>query len=57
MTAMPCFASSRAVPPVDRISTPRACRLRAKSTMPSLSDTLSSARVTGRIGRPPGSVL
>ena len=39
-------ASSRAVPPVETISTPSSASPRAKSTSPRLSDTLSSARRT-----------
>src|SRR5690606_5710992 len=41
---MPASASRRAVPPVERSATPAACSPRAKSTMPVLSETLSSAR-------------
>src|SRR5690606_23203875 len=40
--------SSFQVPPVERISTPRALSSRAKSTTPVLSETLISARRTGR---------
>src|SRR3989442_15723775 len=40
---MPASASSFAVPPVERISTPSATSPRAKSTRPRLSLTLSSA--------------
>src|ERR671932_614926 len=43
---MPASASSRAVPPVETISTPSSVRPRAKSTSPRLSDTVSSARRT-----------
>src|SRR5690606_30832345 len=43
---MPESAISRAVPPVDSKATPAACSPRAKSTMPVLSETLSSARRT-----------
>src|ERR1700712_1567688 len=50
---MPAPSSSRAVPPVETISTPRSARPRAKSTSPRLSDTVSSARLTCT---PPGSV-
>src|SRR5215213_10661423 len=41
---MPCSASSRAVPPVEMISTPSSPSPRANSTRPRLSDTLRSAR-------------
>ena len=41
--AIPAPASSRAVPPVETISTPSSSRPRAKSTIPSFSDTDSSA--------------
>src|SRR5215216_4590117 len=40
---MPCAPSSRAVPPVETISTPSSTRPRANSTSPRLSDTLRSA--------------
>src|SRR5689334_15765984 len=43
---MPASASSRAVPPVESSATPRTASARAKSTMPVLSETESSARVT-----------
>src|SRR5687767_13554575 len=43
---MPASASSRAVPPVETISTPSCARPRAKSTSPRLSDTDRSARRT-----------
>src|SRR5918995_2045400 len=43
---MPSRCSSRAVPPVDTISTPSSLRPRAKSTSPRLSLTVSSARRT-----------
>src|SRR6185503_7995349 len=48
---MPSAASSRAVPPVETISTPRFASPRANSTSPRLSDTLRSAR---RIRTSPG---
>src|SRR5881275_3285959 len=44
--SMPWSRSSRAVPPVETISTPRSARPRAKSTRPRLSETVSSARRT-----------
>src|SRR4051812_48449985 len=50
--SMPWSRSSRAVPPVETISTPRSARPRAKSTSPRLSETVSSAR---RTRTPPGS--
>src|SRR3954452_6867498 len=40
---MPASASSRAVPPVETISTPRSASPRANSTRPRLSETVSSA--------------
>src|SRR2546423_10034425 len=43
---MPASASSRAVPPVDTISTSSSARPRAKSTSPRLSETVRSARRT-----------
>src|SRR5689334_10320135 len=43
---MSCSSSSRAVPPVDSRRMPRAASARAKSTMPVLSETDSSACVT-----------
>src|SRR3712207_3267543 len=43
---MPAPSSSRAVPPVETISTPRSASPRANSTSPRLSDTVSSARRT-----------
>src|ERR671938_619499 len=43
---MPASASSRAVPPVETISTPSSLRPRAKSTRPRLSEVVSSARRT-----------
>src|SRR5438552_13462713 len=49
---MPAFASSFAVPPVERISKPRSASPRAKSTTSRLSLTLTSARrtlVTGEV--------
>src|SRR5215213_5918010 len=45
-TSSPAPSSSRAVPPVDTISTPRSARPRANSTSPRLSETVSSARRT-----------
>src|SRR4051812_14032527 len=44
--SMPWSRSSRAVPPVETISTPRSASPRAKSTRPRLSETVSSARRT-----------
>src|SRR4051812_44051222 len=44
--SIPWSRSSRAVPPVETISTPSSARPRAKSTRPRLSDTVSSARRT-----------
>src|SRR3954453_10037186 len=44
--SMPWSRSSRAVPPVDTISTPRSASPRAKSTSPRLSDTVRRARLT-----------
>src|SRR5438067_1154845 len=44
--SMPWSRSSRAVPPVDTISTPSSARPRAKSTSPRLSDTVRRARRT-----------
>src|SRR5919198_473092 len=41
---MPASSSSRAVPPVDRSSTPSSVSPRAKSTSPRLSDTVRRAR-------------
>src|SRR3954465_7705261 len=41
--SMPWSRSSRAVPPVETISTPRSASPRAKSTSPRLSETVSSA--------------
>ncbi len=46
VTFRPSFCSSFAVPPVDSSSTPSAARARASSTIPDLSETLRSARVT-----------
>ena len=43
---MPSDPSSLAVPPVETISTPSSASPRAKSTIPRLSDTDSSARRT-----------
>src|SRR3954451_22994663 len=51
-TPSPAPSSSRAVPPVDTISTPSSARPRANSTSPRLSDTVSSAR---RMRTSPGS--
>src|SRR5688572_11970196 len=45
-TSRPASASSRAVPPVETSSIPRSASPRAKSTIPRLSDTESSARRT-----------
>src|SRR3954465_14209907 len=42
-TPMPAPASSRAVPPVETISTPRSASPRANSTRPRLSETVRSA--------------
>src|SRR5439155_16438384 len=42
-TCSPASTSSWAVPPVEMISTPSSARPRAKSTMPRLSETESSA--------------
>src|SRR3954471_3270069 len=44
--SMPWSRSSRAVPPVETISTPRSASPRANSTSPRLSETVSSARRT-----------
>src|SRR5438270_355929 len=44
VTGMPASARCLAVPPVERISTPRALRARASSTMPLLSETERMAR-------------
>src|SRR3954451_12970211 len=44
--SMPWSRSSRAVPPVETISTPRSARPRAKSTSPRLSETVRRARRT-----------
>src|SRR3954447_10855095 len=43
-TSMPASVSALAVPPVETISTPSSASPRAKSTMPRLSETDSSAR-------------
>src|SRR5947209_8772260 len=43
---MPACSSSAAVPPVETISTPSSRNPRAKSTIPRLSETVSSARRT-----------
>src|SRR5215471_10395588 len=51
-TGTPESRRSLAVPPVDRICTPRRARPRAKSTTPALSCTLRSARFTLLIGSP-----
>ena len=45
-TSSPAATSSRAVPPVEINSTPSSTRPRAKSTIPVLSETDSSARAT-----------
>ena len=47
LTEMPWRTKSLAVPPVDRSSMPRSFSSRANSTIPVLSETLSSARRTG----------
>src|ERR1700723_1124204 len=47
---MPFSASSRALPPVERISMLRRASERASSIRPVLSETESSARRTGSIG-------
>src|ERR1700722_12917235 len=47
ITVSAASRSSRAVPPVERISTPRAASARASSATPLLSDTEISARRTG----------
>src|SRR4051794_19938380 len=52
-TDRPAPWSSRAVPPVETISTPSSASPRANSTSPRLSDTVSSARL---ICTSPGSV-
>src|SRR5262245_52678739 len=46
VTWTPFFSSRLAVPPVERIATPRRCNACANSTRPSLLETLSSARRT-----------
>src|SRR5277367_6756387 len=46
-TEMPCCTRSCAVPPVESSSMPRSLSARANSTIPALSETLSSARRTG----------
>src|SRR6185295_3052895 len=46
VTRTPSFSSSLAVPPVDRICTPRPASALASSTTPDLSETLISARLT-----------
>src|ERR1700679_2414627 len=46
-TEMPCCTRSCAVPPVESSSMPRSFSARANSTIPVLSETLSSARRTG----------
>src|SRR3954466_6159078 len=45
-TSRPASRSAAAVPPVERISTPRPARPRAKSATPVLSETETSARRT-----------
>ena len=45
-TRMPFSVSARAVPPVEMISIPSSVRPRANSTIPVLSETESSARLT-----------
>src|SRR5580693_163796 len=47
LTVIPWLTKSLAVPPVDNSSMPRSFSSRANSTMPVLSETLSSARRTG----------
>ena len=47
VTGRPCSASSLAVPPVEISLMPSACRARAKSTTPVLSDTEISAFMAG----------
>src|SRR5512141_236339 len=47
VTSMPLPRNRLAVPPVERIATPRSRSARAKSSRPSLFETLSSARRTG----------
>src|ERR1043165_2128205 len=49
VAATPLSARCLAVPPVERISTPRALRARARSTMPVLSETERMARSMFRI--------
>src|SRR3954447_10306633 len=44
--SIPASARCLAVPPVDTISTPSCTRQRAKSAMPVLSETVTSARLT-----------
>src|SRR5436305_3302027 len=46
VTSSPASRSADAVPPVERISTPRPARPRAKSAIPVLSETETSARRT-----------
>ena len=48
VTCIPLSANNFAVPPVDKISTPFCAKLRAKSTIPVLSETLNKARLIGR---------
>src|SRR3954453_552582 len=45
-TESPAPTSTRAVPPVETISTPSSARPRANSTSPRLSETVNSARLT-----------
>src|SRR5882757_8261417 len=47
LTEMPWLVNNLAVPPVDTSSMPRSFSSRANSTIPVLSETLSSARRTG----------
>src|ERR1700761_2636804 len=47
LTEMPSCTKSCAVPPVESSSMPRSFSARANSTIPDLSETLSSARRTG----------
>ena len=47
LTPIPLSINNLDVPPVDKISMPSFESARAKSTIPDLSDTLISTRVTG----------
>src|SRR3990167_5430446 len=53
MTATPASRKVLAVPPVDRISVPRAANPLAMSTIPVLSETLINARFTPAIACSP----